>query len=184
MPEDSGMSDQLRSRLFAELDSIWLIDPHTHIDPHAPASKTLADILGYHYYTELIHAAGMLREEIEQPGLEPKDKFHRLVEQIEPLRNTMSYEWLLEVAREFFDFPHGEHLTLDNWELLYDTAAAKMAHPDWAEQVLERTRLDAVFLTNQFDDPLTGFDTSRYIPCLRTDDLVFHLGNVEVRQRL
>ena len=41
-----------------------------------------------------------------------------------------------------------------------------------------------MFLTNNFDDPLEGFDTKRYIPCLRTDDLVFHLGKVEVRQRL
>ena len=50
--------------------------------------------------------------------------------------------------------------------------------------MLDRTKLDAVFLTNNFDDPLTGFDTKRYIPCLRTDDLVFHLGKAEVRQRL
>ena len=51
-----------------------------------------------------------------------------------------------------------------------------MAQPDWEQQVLDRTKLDAVFLTNNFDDPLEGFDTKRYIPCLRTDDLVFHLG--------
>jgi glucuronate isomerase len=39
-------------------------------------------------------------------------------------------------------------------------------------------------LTNDFDDPLAGFDTDIYIPCLRTDDLVFHLAKPEVRQRL
>ena len=38
-----------------------------------------------------------------------------------------------------------------------------------------------MFLTNDFDDPLTGFDTSVYIPCLRTDDLVFHLAKPTVR---
>jgi glucuronate isomerase len=31
---------------------------------------------------------------------------------------------------------------------------------------------------------LEGFDTRRYVPCLRTDDLVFHLDKPEVRQRL
>jgi glucuronate isomerase len=41
-----------------------------------------------------------------------------------------------------------------------------------------------VFLTNDFDDPLTGFNTQRYIPCLRTDDLVFHLSKPETRKRL
>jgi glucuronate isomerase len=175
---------QLRERLFAELDSIRLIDPHSHIEPKSAASKTLADILGYHYYTELAHSAGMPREQIEEPGLDPKEKVHRLVAYMEPLRNTIQYSWFLELAQAFFDLPPGEHLTTANWEHLYDSAARKMAQPDWENQVLERTKLDAVFLTNNFDDPLEGFDTRRYIPCLRTDDLVFHLGNVEVRQRL
>ncbi len=178
------MSDQLRQRLFAELDSIRLIDPHSHIEPKTAASKTLADILGYHYYTELIHSAGMPRAEIEEPGLEPKEKVRRLVARIEPLRNTVQYSWLLELARTFFDFPADEQLTPSNWESLYDAAGRIMAQPNWEQQVLDRTKLDAVFLTNNFDDPLTGFDTKRYIPCLRTDDLVFHLGNAEVRQRL
>ena len=49
------MSQELRRTLLEQLDSFVLIDPHTHIDPHRPASNTLADILGYHYYTELAH---------------------------------------------------------------------------------------------------------------------------------
>jgi glucuronate isomerase len=178
------MSDALRHRLFNELDSIRLIDPHTHIDPRAAASTTLADILGYHYYTELIHSAGMRREQIEEPDLDPKERVRRLVAGIEPLRNTFQYGWLLELARAFFGFSAEEDLTPGNWEALYDAAAAKMSEPDWERQVLDRTKLDAVFLTNQFDDPLEGFDSSLYVPCLRTDDLVFQLGNVQVRERL
>jgi glucuronate isomerase len=178
------MSDQLRQRLFAELDSIRLIDSHSHIEPKSAASKTLADILGYHYYTELIHSAGMPRAQIEEPGLDPKEKVRRLVERIQPLRNTIQYSWLLEIARTFFDFPADQDLTAANWESLYDSAAQKMAQPNWEQQVLDRTKLDSVFLTNNFDDPLEGFDTSRYIPCLRTDDLVFHLAKPEVRERL
>jgi glucuronate isomerase len=178
------MSEQLRSRLFSELDSIRLIDPHSHIEPLTAASKSLADILGYHYYTELCHSAGMPRAEIEEPGLDPKEKVRRLVARMEPLRNTIQYSWFLDLAQAFFDFPKGEHLTPATWELLYDTAAKKMAQPRWEETVLLKTKLDAIFLTNQFDDPLTGFDTKRYVPCLRTDDLVFHLAKPDVRQRL
>src|SRR5882757_3936676 len=178
------MSDQLRQRLFTELDSIRLIDPHSHIEPKSAASRTLADILGYHYYTELCHSAGMPRAEIEEPGLDPKEKVRRLVERIEPLRNTIQYSWLLELARTFFDFPADEHLTTSNWESLYDTASRKMTQPNWEQQVLDRTKLDAVFLTNNFDDPLEGWDTSRYVPCLRTDDLVFKLHEPRTRERL
>lgn len=177
------MSQALRTRLYEEFDSLVLIDPHTHINPHAPASNTLADILGYHYYTELAHSAGMPKGQIEEPSLAPKEKVRRLVEQLGPLDNTIQYSWLVEMAREFFGFKD-ERVTPDNWEGLYDTAATKMRSPGWAEKVLRHSRIEAVFLTNDFDDPLEGFDTRVYIPCLRTDDLVFHLGKSEVRQRL
>ncbi len=168
------MSLELRQRLFTELDSLTLIDPHSHIQPLEPSSKTLADILGYHYYTELAHSAGMPKLFLEEPGLDPKEKVRILVENLAPLDNTIQYSWLMEIAREHFDFPH-ERLTKDNWESLYDSSAKKMAADDWSTQVLKKSKLEAVFLTNDFDDPLEGFDTSVYIPCLRTDDLVFHL---------
>lgn len=177
------MSQQLVERLFNELESIPLIDPHTHINPHAAASQTLADILGYHYYTELAHSAGMPRERIEEPGLDPKEKVGRLVEWLGPLENTVQFSWLMEICGAFFDF-HEARLTKDNWETLYDQAARAMAAPGWEARVLEKSRLERIFLTNDFDDPLAGFDSARYVPCLRTDDLVFHLARPAVRQRL
>ncbi len=173
----------VRDRLFGELDSLTLIDPHTHIDPLNPAAKNLADLLGYHYYTELAHSAGLRRDWIEERGISPKEKVGRLVEGLEKIDNTIQYSWLLEIAREFFDFT-ADRVTLDNWESLYDAALAKMALPDWERRVLAHSKLEAVFLTNDFDDPLAGFDPSIYIPCLRTDELVFHLGKPAIRERL
>jgi glucuronate isomerase len=177
------MSQPLRQRLFDQLDALVLIDPHTHINALDPASHTLADILGYHYYTELAHSAGMPKQEIEEPGLDPKEKVRRLIENLPPVDNTIQYSWLVEMAQRLFGFTE-ERVTLENWEALYDAALAKMAQPDWPRRVLEDSGIEAVFLTNDFDDPLEGFDTSVYVPCLRTDDLVFHLAKPEVRQRL
>lgn len=177
------MSADLSARLLNELQKIVLIDPHTHINPHAPASKTLADILGYHYYTELAHSAGMPKSQIEEVGLDPKTKVGRLVEWLDRLDNTIQLQWLVELCRKFFGFEE-DRITPINWEQLYDRSAAIMAQPGWEEQCLRQSGIERVFLTNDFDDPLTGFDTQRYIPCLRTDELVFHLTKPEVRQRL
>ena len=177
------MSQTLTGRLLAELNRIRVIDPHSHINPHAAASKTLADILGYHYFTELAHSAGMPRDEIEAPGISPKEKVARLVPKLADFENTVQYSWLIQLCREFFDFD-GETITPANWEGLYDRALGKMSQPGWEAAVLERSGLDAVFLTNDFDDRLEGFDTRRYIPCLRTDDLVFQLAKPETRSRL
>ena len=54
----------------------------------------------------------------------------------------------------------------------------------WDREVWDRTQLEAVFLTNDFDDPLEGWDTRRYVPCLRTDDLVLKLHEPSTVERL
>ncbi|MFC1757184.1 glucuronate isomerase [Planctomycetota bacterium] len=177
------MSVELRNRIYAELNSLELIDPHTHINALNPASDTLADILGYHYYTELAHSAGMPKSQIEEDGITPREKVRRLIENLGPIDNTIQYSWFVEMVRELVDVDV-DRVDTSNWESIWDAADAKMNQPDWEQQVLAKTNLKAVFLTNDFDDPLEGFDTSVYIPCLRTDDLVFHLRKPEVRKRL
>src|SRR3954471_24073208 len=112
------MSLDLRNRLFSEFDTLILVDPHTHINPLDPASTTLADILGYHYYTELAHSVGMPKEQIEEPGLHPKEKVHRLIAKLGPINNTIQYSWLVEMAQKLFGFTE-ERVTLQNWEPLY-----------------------------------------------------------------
>ncbi|WP_437188496.1 glucuronate isomerase [Planctomicrobium sp. SH668] len=177
------MNDTLDWDLYSGLEELVLIDPHSHINPHAAASKNLADLLGYHYYTELAHSAGLPKHLIEDPSIGPKEKVGRLVEKLADLNNTIQVSWLIEMCQEFFDF-HEKQITPDNWEALYDNAELKLSQPDWEESVLRESGLEKVFLTNDFDDPLMGFDTSRYVPCLRTDDLVFHFTKPEVRERL
>jgi glucuronate isomerase len=44
--------------------------------------------------------------------------------------------------------------------------------------------IEKVFLTNRFDEDLGGVDREVFVPCLRTDDLIFQLADAEVRRRL
>jgi glucuronate isomerase len=177
------MTRDLQNRLYQELDSLILIDPHTHINPLRPASINLADMLGYHYYTELVHSAGLSQAAIEDPKLSAKEKVECLVTGLSNIDNTIQFHWLLEAVRELFGI-EVDRIDSGNWEFIYDSAEAKMAQPYWEDQVLGLSNLQSVFLTNDFDDSLEGFDTGRYIPCLRTDDLVFHLNQSSVVNRL
>ncbi len=177
------MSHPARESIYQAIASIRLIDPHTHINPHAPASRTLADLLGYHYYTELAHSSGMPKHEIEEPGISPRELVRRLVHNLGPIENTSQYRWLVEICKKFFGF-EADRIDTSNWESVYDAAESSMASAQWSQMVLDQSNVEAVFLTNDFDDELSGFDTNTYIPCLRTDDLVFKLHQREVRERL
>lgn len=173
--------DALANRLFDELCKIRILDPHSHVEPHAPAARSLNDLLGYHYYTELAHSAGLPRDRIETANGFEKSKL--IAEHLAPVANTAQYSWLIELAQAFFGFDENE-LNEHNVGKLFDAVESETAAANWPNQVFERSKLDAIFLTNDFDDPLQGFDVDRYIPCLRTDDLVFKLHDSAVRQRL
>ena len=176
------LHDPLAQDVYAEICRIPIIDPHSHIDPHRPAARSLDDILGYHYYTELAHSAGMERSALA-PEVHPRERVRAILYYMSQFDNTVQYHWFLEIARAFLNY-QGQQISLADCTWLCDTADRLMAEPDWENQVFRKTNLEKVFLTNDFDDALEGFDTNRYIPCLRTDDLVFRLHQPEVRQRL
>lgn len=94
-----------------------------------------------------------------------------------------STDWFVDIARTFLGFK-GQRIRVDDCDALCDAAEQIFGQADWAEQIFQRSNLEKIFLTNDFDDPLVGFDTEGYVPCLRTDDLVFNLGNRSIRDRL
>lgn len=174
--------DNLSRDLYSALCAIPLVDPHSHIDPLAPVSKSLDDILGYHYYTELAHSAGMSHGPL-RPETSPKDRVKAILGHMGRFDNTTQYKWFVDIAREFLGFT-GERITAADADALFDAGQKTFVQVDWEEQVWQKSNLEAVFLTNEFDDPLDGFNTGRYIPCLRTDSLVFNLNRPKVRERL
>jgi len=175
-------ADSLVADLNSALSNVPLIDPHSHIDPLAAASKSLDDILGYHYYTELAHSAGMPQTPLAK-DVPPRDRVREIVRFMDRYDNTAQYAWFLDIARTFLGFT-GDRVTAADADRLFDLADKTFSQPDWEQQVREKTKLEKIFLTNEFDDPLEGFDTGVYVPCLRTDTLVFHLDKPDTRRRL
>ncbi len=175
-------NDNLTRDLTAALNEIPIIDPHSHIDPLAPVSKSLEDILGYHYYTELAHSAGM-NQAVLSKDVSPRERVREIVKFMAKFDNTAQYGWFLDIAKTFLGFS-GDAITSEDAGPLFDAAERVFAQPDWEAQVFAKSKLEKIFLTNEFDDSLEGFDTNKYVPCLRTDTLVFHLDKPETRQRL
>lgn len=175
--------DTLQASLYEQIAQFPLLDAHTHINPHSPPAKSLDEILGYHYYTELAHSAGMPHVPLAAE-YDPRERCRTILDYLDrTYDNTAQAHWFLEIARTFLGF-EGTRVTASDADYLWKEAETRMSQPDWEQQVLKRSGLTQIFLTNDFDDPLEGFDTDRYVPCLRTDDLVFHLDKPATKQRL
>src|SRR5262249_15137049 len=117
------------------------------------------------------------------PEVEPRERVRTILAHLDRIDNTAQYSWFVAIARTFLGFKK-DRLTAGDCDWLWDAAERILSQPDWEEQVLRHSNVEKIFLTNDFDDPLEGFDTNRYVPCLRTDDLVFHLDKSDTRNRL
>src|SRR6266446_3296192 len=153
------IADRLARDLYHEICRIRLIDPHSHINPHAACAKSLDDILGYHYYTELAHSAGMDQGPLAA-DVPPRERVRAILGHMDRFDNTAQYSWFLEIARTFLGFT-GQKVSAKDCDPLYDAAEQLLHRPGWEEEVLERSNVEMVFLTNDFVDRLEGFDTKR-----------------------
>src|SRR5215212_3002495 len=113
-------SDTLADDLYTAISKIPLIDPHSHIDPLRPVSRHLDDILGYHYYTELAHSAGMSREPL-RADVPPRERVRAILGHMDRFDNTAQYSWFLEIARAFLGFA-GDRVTAAETDALCDAA--------------------------------------------------------------
>ena len=78
-------TDPAARELFDEMARWPIFDPHSHIDAHRPAARNLDEVLGYHYYTELAHSAGMPAD-LVAPGLDPRERARNLADLPRPDR--------------------------------------------------------------------------------------------------
>jgi glucuronate isomerase len=176
------MERQLIARLDSALQALPIFDPHSHVEPLAPVAKTLDDLLGYHYYTELAHAIGADRKRLT-PETDPRERSRYLFKYLPRLENTVQYSWLLEICQTFFGWT-GDRLTPGDFETVWNLAEQKLNQPDWEQHVWQQTNLKQIYLTNEFDDPLQGFDTAKYVPCLRMDSLVNNIHQWSFREKV
>ncbi|NLW50880.1 MAG: amidohydrolase [Candidatus Brocadiaceae bacterium] len=175
-------STDLRKRLLAEVMRIRAVDVHSHVPAAQPHARTLRDLLGYHYYTELAHSAGMPRDALA-PERPDGQVIPEMVRALAAIDNTVQYGWLIELARQLFGFPD-RRLTEANWEGLARSVAAAAERPGRAAEIMEQSNLERVFLTNEVDEDLSAIDGRLFVPSLRVDGLVLKLHEPEVRAAL
>src|SRR3954470_13216726 len=92
--------DPTARELYDEMVRWPIFDPHSHIDAHRPAARNLDEVLGYHYYTELAHSAGMPADRVGA-NLAPRVRAGNLAAELHQIDNTVQYSWLLEIAQTF-----------------------------------------------------------------------------------
>ena len=175
-------SAELEKRLLDEIMQMPAVDVHSHVPADQPFALSLRDLLGYHYFTELAHSAGMDKTVIAAENPDER-MIPALLKAMEALDNTVQYEWMMELARELFGFQE-PRLTAENWLPLAEAVVARGAQKGREREILAASHIEKVFLTNSFDENLDAIDREIFVPSLRADALVFNFADEKVRKSL
>lgn len=174
------MNQTLVKKLLRELKKMPIIDPHTHVRAQQPVARHLGELLGYHYYTELSNSSR------GHPVPLPDDLDAR-IEYVWPhlpdLRGTVQFDWMMGISEVFFDIPREDWFNKPKKDVIRRAQKAIQSR-DYETIVWLNSNVKQVYLTNQFDEDLTGHHDDRLVPCLRTDDLVFNADTAQSIPRL
>jgi glucuronate isomerase len=174
------MNRELVSRLLNELRQMPICDPHSHVRQDQPVAQCLGDLLGYHYYTELSNSSRGRPVELPE---DPMARVEYVWPHLPQLRGTVQFDWMMGISEIFFEIPRGDWFNKPRKEVI-ERAQRVIEAPDYRDKVFERSRVSKVYLTNQFDEDLSGLTDKRLVPSLRTDDLVFNLSTQKTIKRL
>jgi len=171
----------LTAELFRRIDALPIVDVHTHVEWKTGTAANIGDILSYHYYTELTNAAEF------QGGTFPFDDPEELTRVILPklrlIANTVQYDWLMTISREYLGIaPDQWHP--DNWKAIFGRSVEVMGRPEWRDEMVAKSNIVKVFLTNQYNDDLEGLDTAFYAPCLRCEPFILWMDRTSEREGL
>ncbi len=175
------MNGALVTELYERIDMLPIVDIHTHVNWKSPTATNIGDILSYHYYTELANAAAF--QEGGFPYDDPEALTRVILPKLAHLRNTVQYDWLMTISREYLGIDPWEWEP-ENWRFIYDQSVEVMGRPEWRQELIAQANIRRVFLTNQYDDDLDGLDTSFYTPCLRCEPFVTGLHHAQEREGL
>ena len=173
-------SKDLLERLLAEVRRIPIIDCHTHLRWDHPAADDISDIFGYHYIMAELLSAGMPHETLlgAKTG---RDRIREALPYLTRISNTATWWGFEEICRTLFGLKGAfEEAT---WEDVFEVSKERCSDPVWHKQVIEETLgVKRTMLTNSYDEDLSGYDRSMFVPALRIDPLVLACDRLETVQ--
>ena len=173
------MNSALVRELYEQIDALPIVDVHTHVAWKAPTASNIGEILSYHYYTELTNSAEF--QEGKFPFDDPEELTHVILPKLALIRNTVQYDWLMTISREYLHLAPWEWYP-ENWKCIFDRSVEVMGRPEWRDELVAQSGISRVFLTNQYNDDLDGLDEAFYSPCLRTEPFILWMNRPDERE--
>ncbi len=141
-------TDPLVHDLVAELETVPIIDVHTHLVGSRLGARGLHDILLYHMAVSDLYAAGCPtgKRLTEYPGWPTREEAHQRIREALPylkyVQNTSTSWGIRTILADLYHWR--EPVTEQNWEKLDDLIRERADDQGWHHQILRRLNIRRV----------------------------------------
>ncbi len=161
------------------VNTIPMIDIHSHIDASHPHARSPRDILFYHYIATELRSAGM-KLELISPELPVEDAVKNSLPFLPLIKNTSTYWYFSKMLKELYGFEHKD-ITETNMKELLNTIYEGSKQVNRYKSILgEKAKIEKTFLTLKYDDPELRYDPEFFIGALRLDPLVSNINKASL----
>ena len=167
------------ARIKVLVDSIPMVDIHSHIDGEHPNATDARQIMFYHYIVTELRSAGA-SPSIFSPNLSVEQAVKKAIPWLSLIRNTSTYWCLIHMLRELYGFKDDE-ITEKNWKSLLEAILERTEQKNWYKQVLtKKAKIKKTFLTLKYDSDIPKYDPQFFTGALRVDPLIGSLDKESV----
>lgn len=171
---------ELFSNLKTWVDSISMVDIHSHIDGENPSARDPRQILFYHYIVTELLSAGM-PSKVVSPDLPVEDLVKGALPYFPLIRNTSTHWCLMKMLKVLYGFEDSE-INKKNWKDLLDVISEGAKQKERYKRILtEKAKIKKAFLTFRYDSEIPRHDPELFVGALRLDSLIGKLDKNSVQ---
>lgn len=159
------------SKLKTRIDSIPMVDIHSHIDGEQPSAKDPRQIIFYHYIVTELRSAGMPPNTIS-PDLPVEEALKGALPYFPLIKNTSTHWCLMKMLRELYGFKDDE-INKGNWKDILEAIYKGTKQKDRYKWILtEKAKIKKTLLTFRYHNKIPRHDPQLFVGSLRLDPLV------------
>jgi glucuronate isomerase len=172
-----------RKDLFYEfkgfIDSIPIIDIHSHIDYKKPHAENPKDILFYHYISTELRSAGLPFDAMST-CIPINKALKKALPYFSLIRNTSTYWYFMKMLKDLYGFEYTE-INDNNWKKLLEVIKVGTKQRNRHIRILvEKAKIKKTFLTLRSYKEKHEYNRDFFVGALRLDPIINQINRESI----
>ncbi len=161
------------------IDTVPMIDIHSHIEASHPHAKNPKDILFYHYLVTELRSAGMPLN-LVSPELSVEEASENALPYLPLIRNTSTYWYFTKMLNELYNFRYDKIDKSNLNDLLNVIYEGSMIADRYKWILGKKAKVEKTFLTLRQEDTEVKYDPEFFTGALRLDPLISNINKTSL----